>query len=1168
MDNGKKHRFIVSRREFLKYATAGTLSSYLLSILPEEAFSFQYIEPVSPETNPLKIYPNRDWEQVYRDLYTPDSTYIFTCAPNCTFCCLLRASVKNGIVLYVDPSYGYGEATDIYGNKVSHRWDPMICPTGHAVARRAYSDRRVKGVYVRKGFMEWVKDGFPRDPETGRPPSKYFIGRGKEPFIKISWDEAFDIVAKAIVNIARAYSGEEGMNRLEKQGYDPAMVEKEGGAGVTVLKFRGGMPLLGPIRIGAAYRFANMLALLDTYIRGIGPENARGGRGWDNYSWHTDLPPGHPMVTGIKTLDFHLHAPEQSKLVICWGMNWIATKMVAAKWLTEAKLKGIKTVIITTDYNATSTKSDYVIIVRPATDTALALGLAHVIIRDKLYDEEFIKSETDLPLLVRMDNLKVLRAKDVIPDYKPAKLKNNVKIFNPGEPIPPPALQEAQYIPSKLREEWDDYVVWDLMSNSLKVITRDHVGNKFKELKIDPALEGEFEIETVDGKRVIVRPVFDLIKKYLMDQFDPYTVSEITGAPPEAIEELAHLIADNKGKTLFTTGMGINQFFHGDLKDRAIFLIAALTRNIGFIGGTIGSYAGNYRLDIINGIGQWVAEDPFNIELDPNKMAKLKKYWEAESAHYYAYGDRPLRVGNKLFTGKTHIPTPTKAIFFSNANSTLGNSKWAYNVIVNVLPKIEMIVTLEWYWSLTCEYSDIVFGVDSWIERKLPDIVASCTTPFITTWPRSPLPRIFDTRDDLEVWAGIADKLSDMFKDERFRDYWRFVYENKVNVYINRVFNAGNTTKGYTFEMLDEKAKKGIPYIYNTRTTPVIGGWEQVNEDKPWFTKSGRLEFYREEDEFIEYGENIPVYREAVDGTPYEPNVIIAKSHPAIRPKPPEEYGIDPNDLSPDVRQVRNVVKSWDDVKKTRHPLAKNGYTHVLPTPKHRGIVHTIASNVDIAAIYFTPFGDFYRHDRRKPWVAEGYVDINPLDGKRLGLEDGDYVWVDGDPSVQPFIGWENRPEDYKAFRWLARIRFNPSIAPGTGKCWFNYYIASHGSVEGHEIRADKLARNPRTGYIASYRYGGHQSITRTWIKPTLLTDSLVRKSGFTQVIGKGYAPDIHTANGAPREAFVKFTKAEPGGEDAKGLWSPARKGYRPTYENDSVKKYLNGEYVEIEESE
>ena len=63
------------------------------------------------------------------------------------------------------------------------------------------------------------------------------------------------------------------------------------------------------------YRMAGAVSLLDAKIRAVGPDQALGGRGWDNYSWHTDLPPGHTMVTGTQTVEFDLHSVEQSKLI-------------------------------------------------------------------------------------------------------------------------------------------------------------------------------------------------------------------------------------------------------------------------------------------------------------------------------------------------------------------------------------------------------------------------------------------------------------------------------------------------------------------------------------------------------------------------------------------------------------------------------------------------------------------------------------------------------------------------------------------------------------------------------------------------------------------------------------------------------------------------------------
>jgi nitrate reductase alpha subunit len=42
----------------------------------------------------------------------------------------------------------------------------------------------------------------------------------------------------------------------------------------------------------------------------------------------------------------------------------------------------------------------------------------------------------------------------------------------------------------------------------------------------------------------------------------------------------------------------------------------------------------------------------------------------------------------------------------------------------------------------------------------------------------------------------------------------------------------------------------------------------------------------------------------------------------------------------------------------------------------------------------------------------------------------------------------------------------------------------------------------------------------------------------------------------------VKITRAEPGGLEGKGLWRPAALGFRPTYENPAMKRYLEGAYV------
>jgi nitrate reductase / nitrite oxidoreductase, alpha subunit len=1151
----------LSRRTFLKRSAAVGLGVAAIDLLNVEGRHLAAAEPVTI-ANPFEVFPDRDWERTYRDLFTPDSSFVFTCAPNDTHNCLLRAKVKNGVVVNIDPTYGYGKAEDLHGNRASHRWDPRCCQKGLALARRFYGDRRVQGAMVRRGFKEWAEAGFPRDARTGEPRTDR-TRRGEDSWLKVGWDEAFELAARAYLDIASTYSGTEGAERLRIQGYDPDMIASMQEAGTQVLKMRGGMPLLGITRIFGFYRFANMLALLDDHVRGVGPSAALGGRGWDNYAWHTDLPPGHPMVTGHQTLDHDLFAAEYADLIVMFGMNWISTKMPDGHWLAEARAKGTRLITVSTDYQSTSNRADEVIMIRPGTDAALALGCVRHILAEGLADVEHIKQFTDLPLLVRMDTGTLLSAADVVPGYQPAVLDNYIALLDEGESMPLPRLQSQQYVQRALREEWGDYAVWDRLTNQPRPITRDQVGDRFVELGIDPVLEGTFNVTTPTGEAIEVRPVYDVLKQYLDDNFDLETTSQVTWAPTEAIANLARQIAEARGTALLTHGMGPNHFFNADLKDRAILLLCAITDNIGQIGGNAGSYAGNYRGSVFNGLTQWISEDPFDQELDPAQLARTKTYYKAESAHYYNYGDRPLRVGNKNFTGSTHMPTPTKLIHFGNSNSLLGNAKWHHDVVHNTLPKIEAIFCNEWWWTASCEYADIVFGVDSWAEHKFVDATGSCSNPFLQLFPITPLERIFDTRSDLEVTAGVGSRLGKLTGDQRFVDHWKFVHEGSSDPYLQRIFDASTAAAGYRVDDLHAKAQEGIPALMNFRTYPRQGGWEQRQESKPWYNRTGRLEFYRDEPEWLEHGENLVVWREPVDSTFHEPNVILAKPHPLIAPVGPAGYDLDPDDQSVEVRQVRNIVKPWSELKVTSHPLTAQDdrYRFIFITPKYRHGAHTTPVDLDWMGFLFGPYGDMLRHDKRKPSVGEAYMEIHPRDARELGIEDGDYIWFDADPSDRPYRGWKADDPYYEVARAMARARYTTAIQPGVTRMWFHMYVATKGSVRGQKEREDGLAKNPDTNYQSYFRHGSHQSGTRAWLRPTQMTDSMTRKPYFGQDIGRGFSVDVHGVVGAPKESFIRIEKAEDGGFDGHELWRPAREGLRPTYESDLMKRYLAGEF-------
>ncbi len=1147
-----------SRRQFLYQM--GAVGVGTAAIARAATAALQDIQPLMVD-NPLGSYPNRDWERVYRDLYHSDSSFTFLCAPNDTHNCLLRAHVKNGVVTRISPTYGFSKATDLEGNRASQRWEPRCCQKGLALVRRLYGDRRCKRPLMRRGFKQWVDEGFPRDPKTGAVDSDKYLRRGQDDWVAVTWEEAFRYAAAAMVDIAQTYTGEAGRQRLLAQGYDPLMVDAMQGAGTQTLKFRGGMAALGATRIFAQYRSANAMALLDAALRKIEPDRAIGGRGWDNYSWHTDLPPGHPMVTGQQTNDFDLCNVEHSNLIIAWGMNWICTKMPDAHWLTEARMKGARVVVIAAEYSATMNKADEAVIVRPGTTPALALGLAQVIVKEKLYDEDYVAANTDLPLLIRMDTGKLLRADEVFPDYQPVPLHNGVFIKQPQSPPQRPFEQPAMMMTDEQRRAWGDFVVWDAETRQPRAVNRDQIGELFQQSGVRPLLDAEVEVRLADGSQVACRSVFSVTRQMLFDSYTEEQVEKLTWAPRSAIVSLAHQIAANPSKVSFVLGMGPNQYFNNDLKDRSVFLLAALTRNIGHLGGNVGSYAGNYRAAFFSGMGQYIAENPFDIELDPTQPARQKKYFRAESVHYFNHGDQILRYGEAVLTGRTHLPTPTKSIHVSNSNSLIGNAKGHYETVVNTLRRVEFLAVNEWWWTASCEYADIVFPVDSWAEMKFPDMTISVTNPFLYIFPATPLPRMHDTKGDIEVAAGLCKAIGEQIGEPRMTEYWQFVHQGTSRPYLQRILDHSNAMRGYRIEDLEAKAAEGIPAIIQTRTYPKIGGWEQSNENRPWYTRTGRLEFYRDEPEFIDSGENLVVHREPIDSTFYEPNVIVAGQHPLLRPKGPVDYGADPHDLSGDARQARHVVRTVDELLKTQHPLRKYGYNLIFHTPKYRHGAHTTPTDVDIIAVWFGPFGDMTRADKRMPTVSEMYVDIHPLDAKALGIEDGDYVWIDADPGDRPFHGWEENPEWYKVARLMARARYYPGTPRGVTRMWHNAHGASYGTVRGTTENANGMARSPISYYQSMFRSGSHQSCTRGFIKPTHMTDSLYVKELLTQDMTQGFVPDVHCPTGAPREAMVRITRAEPGGMNGQGLWRPAARGIRPTYETETMKKYISGQF-------
>ncbi|MFI5456382.1 MAG: molybdopterin-dependent oxidoreductase [Isosphaerales bacterium] len=1148
------------RRDFLKTAlTAG--GSVLLA---PRLWAFDAVSVA----NPLGVYPSRDWEKVYRDQYRYDSTFTWVCAPNDTHMCRLRAFVRNGVILRSEQNYDHDRCGDLYGNKATKAWNPRGCPKGFTMHRRVYGPYRLRGPVVRTGWKEWADAGFP--PLTDQPDlrTKYrFDDRGNDTFVRVTWDEAYRYLAAGVTAVARTYSGDAGRARLVKDGYDPLMIDQVHGAGTRSIKVGSNLPIHGVIGKFGIYRFANLLGLLDHHIRGVPPEQARGARDWNEYTWRGDQAPGHPYVHGLQTSDMDMNDLRFSKLVIQVGKNLIENKMPESHWLNEVMERGGKLVDIAPEYNCPGTKSDYWIGVRPGlSDTAVFLGVTKVLLDESWYVADFVRRYTDFPLLVRTDTLRRLRPEEVIAAYRPRDLKGGPSYTIQG-------LTDLQ------RARIGDFCVWDPKAGKVAALSRDDVGER---MPVEPALDGTFRVTLLDGTSVEVMTVFAMYKRHLAD-YDLKTVEEISGAPAALVRRLAEDIwkTTKAGHPVaIHVGEGVNHYFHATLHNRATYLPMLLTGNIGKHGAGVFTWAGNYKGALLQaspwsgpGVASYTAEDPFRPVLDDKVRIThehLRHTTDGEDPSYWACGEKVLaaqtREGRKVFTGKTHLPTPTKALWYNNANF-LNQSKWIYNIIVNSLPKMDLIVDQQIEWTGSAEYADVVLPVNSWVEFQDLEMGASCSNPFLQVWQGGIKP-VHDSRDDGEVFAGVARALAGQTGDRRFADYFKFITEKRAKVYLQRVLDNCTTTRGaagpYEVDRLMAGEYGGEPgaALMLFRTYPRVPFWEQIHDSVPFYTDCGRLASYTDIPEAIEYGENLVVHREAVEATPYLPNVIVSTS-PFVRPK---DYGIPLDTTDPDLRQVRNVRMSWNEVKKTVNPLWKQGFRFFCSTPKSRHSTHSSWSTVDWHWIWSDNFGDPYRADKRAPGVADRQIQMNPDSAVALGLHEGDYVYVDANPQDRPYVGWADDVGSprHKAFRCMVRVKFNPGLPRDFTIMKHTGQIASERSVRAHETRPDGRALAAETGYQASYRYGSHQSITRGWMPPMHQTDTLFHKKTGAMAFVFGFDVDNHAINTVPKETLIKITKAEDGGIGGKGVWEPATRGYGPGADTPEKSKYLTGGYVVI----
>jgi anaerobic selenocysteine-containing dehydrogenase len=98
-------------------------------------------------------------------------------------------------------------------------------------------------------------------------------------------------------------------------------------------------------------------------------------------------------LTGILETNTKEDMGAHAALILLWGAN-LVSQPNTARHLVAAKRRGAHVVTIDVRRTEAAAQSDETVVLRPGTDAALALGMMHVIVRERLHDAGFVARNT------------------------------------------------------------------------------------------------------------------------------------------------------------------------------------------------------------------------------------------------------------------------------------------------------------------------------------------------------------------------------------------------------------------------------------------------------------------------------------------------------------------------------------------------------------------------------------------------------------------------------------------------------------------------------------------------------------------------------------------------------------------------------------------------------
>jgi anaerobic selenocysteine-containing dehydrogenase len=373
-------------------------------------------------------------------------------------------------------------------------------------------------------------------------------------------------------------------------------------------------------------------------------------------NWHKDFASRFTYGTDMGTPDF-----AHSQCVLLWGNNPAATWLARSTEIQKAIKRGAKLIVVDPRPTLFARRADCWLQVKPGTDQALALGLAHLMIRQGRFDQHFIRRWSNGPFLVRDDTGAFLREADLSPGGSEAILL-------------------------AANAEQDDLLRFDLETG----VWLDDPGKA--DLFADRDLIGAVG-------RIRGRSAFQIFAAAAA-QLSPDRVETITGVATDALHHAADLLGMNAPVAYYAWN-GIGQSLTATQTDRALSLLYALTGSYGGKGGNVPGGAAAF------------ADISGHEFVTPEQRAKT-----------LGLAERPLGPGlngwvtaGDVYRAVTdHVPYPVRMLVSFGTNLIASQPDGA--LARAALERLEFHVHADFFVNATADYADIVLPVATSWERE------------------------------------------------------------------------------------------------------------------------------------------------------------------------------------------------------------------------------------------------------------------------------------------------------------------------------------------------------------------------------------------------------------------------------------------------------------------